>query len=195
MKVKGISLEQLEECARQAGGMRLENVRTSGRYVFFVLRPTQDGERQKWQKRGHNDRRVNAICFHGHKRFMSNVFVLNPNAVIRTAENNYLGIDDFRVKAERLAHKNIGSMMNPRSWDEACNGHDEHGVRLVTMRLDGSETKVYRLKQSDMRRCRFAILLPSHYRDDGTCRCNDAEHREMKEWGYRWSQREHRWTA
>lgn len=34
--------------------------------------------------------------------------------------------------------------------------------------------------------CRFAIFTPEHYRDDGTCMCDDAEHREMmiKLWGY-----------
>lgn len=35
--------------------------------------------------------------------------------------------------------------------------------------------------------CRFTILDSSHYRDDSTCKCNDAEHRKrmIKEWGYK----------
>lgn len=42
------------------------------------------------------------------------------------------------------------------------------------------------LKQSDIRRCKFAILLPTHYRPDGTCKCDDAAHRAMMiaEWEY-----------
>ena len=49
------------------------------------------------------------------------------------------------------------------------------------------------LSQSSIRKCAYAILLPSHYRDDGTCRCNDPTHTEMKSWGYRWEPRVGRW--
>ena len=43
------------------------------------------------------------------------------------------------------------------------------------------------MKQSDMLRCKFCIIDPDHYRDDGTCKCDDAEHRKMmiREWGYK----------
>lgn len=42
------------------------------------------------------------------------------------------------------------------------------------------------IKQSDIARCPFVILMPSHWRDDGTCKCSNAQHREMmiREWGY-----------
>lgn len=42
------------------------------------------------------------------------------------------------------------------------------------------------IRQSDMLKCHFAIMDPSHYRDDGTCKCDDAEHRAMmcSDWGY-----------
>lgn len=33
------------------------------------------------------------------------------------------------------------------------------------------------LKHSDLRKCRFFIFLPSHYRADGSCKCDDAEER------------------
>jgi len=33
--------------------------------------------------------------------------------------------------------------------------------------------------------CTFFIMVPEHYREDGTCKCDDAEHRkEMRKWGY-----------
>jgi hypothetical protein len=43
------------------------------------------------------------------------------------------------------------------------------------------------IKQSDITRCPFAILMPNHYRDDGTCKCSNAQHREMmiREWEYK----------
>lgn len=57
---------------------------------------------------------------------------------------------------------------------------------------DGSYEHTKTVNQSDLRRCRFVILIPEHYRDDGSCRCDDPEHTEMHEWGYRWDGR--RWT-
>lgn len=43
-----------------------------------------------------------------------------------------------------------------------------------------------------IRQCKFAILLASHWRADGTCKCDDSEHREMMckpkskgGWGYK----------
>jgi hypothetical protein len=38
----------------------------------------------------------------------------------------------------------------------------------------------------DPRRCPFLIFTPEHYRQDGSCRCNDPRHTEMLEWGYKW---------
>lgn len=42
------------------------------------------------------------------------------------------------------------------------------------------------MKQSDLLRCPFTIMVPEHYRDDGTCKCNDPTHRKMMiaEWEY-----------
>lgn len=51
-------------------------------------------------------------------------------------------------------------------------------------------TQIRYLRQSDMLKCKFAIMVPEHYREDGTCMCDDLEHRKMmiKEWGYKSSQ-------
>jgi hypothetical protein len=46
--------------------------------------------------------------------------------------------------------------------------------------------RVRTMKRSDLAKCPHLIILPSHYRDDGSCRCNDRKHTEMKEWGYKW---------
>lgn len=46
------------------------------------------------------------------------------------------------------------------------------------------------MKTEDIKKCRFVILLPDHYRDDGSCKCDDPVEREkmIREWGYRASQ-------
>jgi hypothetical protein len=48
------------------------------------------------------------------------------------------------------------------------------------------------IAQGDIRRCAFLILAAEHYRDDGTCRCDDPRHSQMRKWGYRW--KDGRWT-
>lgn len=52
---------------------------------------------------------------------------------------------------------------------------------------DGSFTNARTIKQSDLAACPHLILVPEHYRADGSCRCDDPTHAEMKEWGYTWT--------
>jgi hypothetical protein len=49
-----------------------------------------------------------------------------------------------------------------------------------------SSVKVTVMKKSDLMKCRFFILVPEHYRGDGSCRCNEREHRDymIRNWGY-----------
>jgi hypothetical protein len=48
------------------------------------------------------------------------------------------------------------------------------------------EGQIRTMKHSDFAKCEHVILLPSHYRDDGTCKCDDPNEKQMKKWGYRW---------
>ena len=59
-------------------------------------------------------------------------------------------------------------------------------VTFGKMTPDGSLTDVREIKQSDIGRCPHYIMVPEHYRKDGTCRCDDPKHTEMREWGYAW---------
>lgn len=55
---------------------------------------------------------------------------------------------------------------------------------LVDGKLVESHVRV--IKQSDMLKCPHVLMVAEHYRDDGSCRCNDPDHKEMAEWGYSW---------
>lgn len=46
--------------------------------------------------------------------------------------------------------------------------------------------KIQTLHYSDIGRCPHLIIVPEHYRADGTCKCSNAEHRAMmiREWEY-----------
>ena len=64
---------------------------------------------------------------------------------------------------------------------------DEHEVKFVTLHPDGTLTNVRLIKQSDIGKCPHFILVPEHYRENGSCKCDDLEEQSMmiKEWGYR----------
>ena len=67
---------------------------------------------------------------------------------------------------------------------------DEHKIQFGTLNPNGELTNTRSIKQSDIAKCPFFILVPEHFQSDGSCKCNDAEHRKMmiREWGYKKSQ-------
>jgi len=52
--------------------------------------------------------------------------------------------------------------------------------------------RIFTLKQSDLMKCPHFIIAPEHYREDGTCKCNDKNETVMREWGYEWKDGEWR---
>ncbi len=69
-------------------------------------------------------------------------------------------------------------------------------VRFVRMEVrngDLVETEVREISQGQLAACPHCIFVTSHYRPDGTCKCNDHTESVMAEWGYTWSKRDKRW--
>ena len=60
-------------------------------------------------------------------------------------------------------------------------------ITFGKLQNDGMLMDVKMISQSDIVKCPFLIFMPDHYREDGTCKCSNAEHRKMmiKEWGYK----------
>lgn len=67
-------------------------------------------------------------------------------------------------------------------------------VEFGELQPNGDVTNVRTIKQSDILACPHVILMPDHYRDDGSCRCDDEQHVVMAEWGYTWNPTTRRWT-
>ena len=65
-------------------------------------------------------------------------------------------------------------------------------VRFATLHPDGRLTNEREVTQADIAACPAFILVAEHYRADGSCRCDDPEHVEMRAWGYTWA--EGRWS-
>ena len=42
------------------------------------------------------------------------------------------------------------------------------------------------IKQADIAECPHLIMVPNHYRDNGTCKCDDPTEQAMmiRDWGY-----------
>ena len=62
----------------------------------------------------------------------------------------------------------------------------EHSIKFGTLHPDGALTNVRYLTQSTVKSCPHFILMPEHYRDDGSCKCDDPEEQAImiREWGY-----------
>ena len=78
-----------------------------------------DAPYQRSDVRG-NDRRVNAVCWHGFRDFFRAVYRIEPGAVFHTAFDTWRGSEDFELRFRESGHRNIGSQMCPMAAAEAC---------------------------------------------------------------------------
>src|SRR2546428_10095328 len=74
---------------------------------------------------GHEGRLKNAICFHGHKIFMTEIFNSIAGARLRSTMTARVGFrwmnaENFEDVADRIGNLNVGSMMEPKYFIEAC---------------------------------------------------------------------------
>ena len=98
-----------------------------GRARRFNLRPTdernENGDRP-YQRVSASafrpERRVYAVCWHGYRDFMREIFSRDPEARIKTYVADYKGKEDFEEKYPETAYTNVGSMMYPQYLSEVC---------------------------------------------------------------------------
>jgi hypothetical protein len=62
------------------------------------------------------------------------------------------------------------------------------------LKSDGSYRHIKTIDQASIAACPHFIMVPEHYREDESCRCDDESHSEMVEWGYTWDADERRWV-
>ncbi len=62
-------------------------------------------------------------------------------------------------------------------------------VTTALFRAELARGNVRRIKHSDIRACPHTILVAAHYREDGSCKCDNLEERQkmIREWGYKQS--------
>jgi hypothetical protein len=57
----------------------------------------------------------------------------------------------------------------------------------------GDDLAKVKFREISPLRCPHFIFIGEHYREDGSCKCDDPDERVMREWGYRWNKKLKRW--
>lgn len=98
-----------------------------GRAYRVRLKLSNDEYRENYRRTSASyfnpERKVNAVCWHGHRKFMHKVFNRNMDARIQTAIADYKGYADFAENYRETGRKKIGAPIAggyPRMCD-ACN--------------------------------------------------------------------------
>lgn len=115
MIARNVTRDQIAEAA-QAVGVTTD-IGRKGKGWTFTLSLCSD---KKYQRRGHTGRKVNAVCWHGHRDFMEHLFAAQPDATLISAMARYDGAADFRHQAEHTGERNIGSQAQPLQYRDAC---------------------------------------------------------------------------
>ena len=176
------------------GGIRKDGRAWNFRLALDTSVPKRDSgyKYQRTSSSGFNpDRRVAAVCWHGHRDFMRAIFERDPNARIKTAWADYKGAENFERDFPETGYRNVGSMMYPAFAKDICTcSWGEYGVDSG---IGGTHSVT--MQQSMLQACPHFIIAPEHYRANGTCKCNDPYDQNMKEWGYTWSVDRKEWVA
>lgn len=142
MKVWGITPEQAREAAAAVGvsihGDYLgTGISRDGRGIRFRIgvdatQPRNANGDLPYQRISMNhymrQRRIAAVCWHGHRDYMRAVFDINPDARIQTALADYHGRDEFeRTHADTYGTGNDWNL----SYGQACRCNHNHKRRAA----------------------------------------------------------------
>ena len=111
MKVKGITVKQLNECLQKVNkehGYKLiynREPEQKGNYIHFTIRSEKSGipgARTSW-----SGRNMVSASWHSHGYLFDNIYDLNPDAIIVCGRTRY------ECKDDNWQDYNIGSIMQP----------------------------------------------------------------------------------
>ena len=83
-------------------------------------------ENKNYQRKGYYNnkngtaRKVNAICWHGYRDFLTELYNIYSDLRVITAQITYNNKEDFELKYPATANINIGSMVQPLKYKDAC---------------------------------------------------------------------------
>lgn len=100
------------------GNLKFKRFDPKGR--GFIVTLTVKSSKEAGSRRSREGRRIAAACWHAHRDWMKALFELEPNTRITSAIADYNGKNDFENKYPETGNKNIGSIMFPFLFFEAC---------------------------------------------------------------------------
>jgi len=92
----------------------------------FRVKLNKKKENKNYQRTGFynnkdgSKRKINAICWHGFRDFLLNLYEHSDKLRVVTAQATYLNKEDFLNKYPDTAYNNIGSIMQPMNYEDAC---------------------------------------------------------------------------
>ena len=120
---------QIGKAASRAGvAISQRGIRPEGSRYRVTLAPTlNNGGKVAYQRRSHTGRKVAAVCWHGHRAFMRELFKLAPDALIITSISwsgkqklRYEGSEHFEAIHESTGGGLIGSISKAIAYKHAC---------------------------------------------------------------------------
>lgn len=81
---------------------------------------------------GGKSRRLRAACWHVWRDFLTELFAIEPTAVVRTALATYQGKDGFEENFPETYFKNAGSLAFPQYYGSLCECEAESERKYLT---------------------------------------------------------------
>jgi hypothetical protein len=110
-------IETLRACMDHVNGLYADNIEFKrldvGRWITFTLKVKDS--KNPGSRRNAEGKRIAAACWHVHGNFIDRLFKLEPSCVLWSVGKKY---DSFTWRWE---DRNIGSIVRPFYFSEACN--------------------------------------------------------------------------
>lgn len=125
MKIVVKDPKVVEYAAKMVGVKWVETAdvrrRRDGRFELQgVLRPLG----KRFRRKGFNRKSIYAVCWHGHYSFISQLFNLDPDAIVKSCLIRrfapFMNKENFEKVAWLIHDVNIGSVVSPEIFGYAC---------------------------------------------------------------------------
>lgn len=121
MEIRGVTRQEILAAIRRADdthNLTFNRFDAKGKHYLITLRVKDS--KGRFHRRGFTGRRLVSACWHAHYRFMEELYKLVPDAIIISHVARYDNVEEFEALVDGTGTKNIGSMMQPLMFEDAC---------------------------------------------------------------------------
>lgn len=133
VRVKGLSAREVESVVINAvnginnafdSEIEVRDDQHRGNAYQFVLRlPSMKESKHPlaFRRVSHSGRNIPAVCYHGYSVVMTAILQQRPSAILKSGMARFDGIEDFTDRWRYVGDKNVGSIIYPKAYEDACN--------------------------------------------------------------------------